>query len=57
MNDLGEPTLIEQSDDDERGPIGVFPSWPAVYAAVAIATLLTIVLLYVFTIALDFSGS
>ena len=43
-------------DDDDQGPIGPFPSWKAVYWAVVIATLLMIVVLYVFTVSLDFSG-
>ena len=44
------------SEPDDEGPIGPFPSWNAVYAAVVVVTLLMTVLLYWFTVALDFSG-
>ena len=39
------------------GRIGIFPSWTAVYSSVVVATLVMILLLYWFTVALDFSGS
>ncbi len=44
------------NDEGDEGPIGIFPSWKAAYASVAVATLLMIVLLYWFTVALDFSA-
>ena len=52
----GNPTSNGRDDDGDEGPIGIFPSWKAVYASVVIATLVMIVLLYWFTVALDFSS-
>lgn len=40
---------------EEEPPGGIFRSWTAVYASVAVVTVLMIVLLYWFTVALDFS--
>lgn len=45
-----------RAEDGDEGPIGIFPSWNAVYVSVVIATLLMILALYWFTVALDFSG-
>ena len=51
------PTTDGRDDDGDDGRIGIFPSWNAVYASVVVATLLMIVLLYWFTVALDYSGT
>jgi hypothetical protein len=42
-------------DDDTEGPGRPFSSWTGVYVSVAVATVLTILLLYWFTVAMDFS--
>ncbi len=46
---------VEQPEDDD-GPIGIFPSWNALYAIVTVYTLAMIVLLYAFTVLLDYSS-
>lgn len=46
---------VEQPEEDD-GRIGIFPSWNALYATVVVYTLAVIVLLYVFTILLDYSA-
>jgi len=51
------PTTGVGNDDGDDGRIGIFPSWNAVYASVVVVTLLMILLLYWFTVALDFSGT
>ena len=43
-------------DEDETGPIGIFPSWNALYGTVIVYTLLLIVILAVFTAVLDFGA-
>ena len=45
------------SDPDEEGPIGIFPSWRAVYVSVVVVTIALILILYWFTVALDYSGA
>jgi hypothetical protein len=40
--------------DDDNGAIGIFPSWPWLYAAIIVYTVIAIVLLHVFTVTLDF---
>ena len=42
--------------DDDRGPVGIFPSWGALYATVVVYALLLITVLYVLSVTLDFSG-
>ena len=42
-------------DDGETGPIGIFPSWKAVYWSVVIYTLILTAILAVFTEVFDFS--
>lgn len=42
-------------DDDTEGPGGPFSSWTAAYVSVAAVTVLIILLLYWFTVAMDFS--
>ena len=53
---MPERSHPDGSEPEHEGPIGPFPSWNAVYAVVVVATLLMVVLLYWFTVALDFSG-
>ena len=50
------PRQDPHEDDGDEGPGGIFPSWNAAYVAVVGVTLLMIVLLYWFTVALDFSA-
>jgi len=42
-------------DDEDAGPIGIFPSWKAVYWSVVIYTLGLIGLLWIFTVLFDHS--
>jgi len=42
-----------QNPDDDDCRIGIFPSWRSLYVTVVVYTLALIVLLYVFTVALD----
>ncbi len=44
----------ESGDDDEGGPIGIFPSWGWLYGAVLIYSTALIVLLHIFTVTFDF---
>jgi hypothetical protein len=39
--------------DDETGPIGIFPSWPWLYATVIAWAFLLVLGLHLFTVALD----
>ncbi len=48
--------MNDTDPEDEEGRIGIFPSWAALYATVVVYTTALIVLLYVFTIVLDFSA-
>lgn len=50
------PQIDPGVEDDEAPPGGVFRSWTGVYWSVVVATVLTIVLLYWFTVALDYSA-
>lgn len=43
-------------DSEDAGRIGIFPSWGSLYASVVIYTVALIVILYVFSVLLDFSG-
>ena len=49
--------MTDSPDPDDVGPIGIFPSWRAVYATVVVVTLILILVLYWFTVSLDFSGT
>jgi hypothetical protein len=50
-----EGTVTDRSEpDDDNGAIGIFPSWPWLYAAIIVYTVIAIVLLHVFTVTLDF---
>jgi hypothetical protein len=42
-------------DDEETGPIGIFPSWKVLYWSVVIFTLALIVVLAVFTETFNYS--
>ncbi len=42
-------------EDEDSGPIGIFPNWTAVYVSVVVFTLVMIVLLAWLTSALNFS--
>ena len=42
-------------DDEESGPIGIFPSWKALYWSVVIFTLALIVVLAIFTETFNYS--
>ncbi len=48
--------MNDTDPEDEKGRIGIFPSWAALYATVVAYTAALIVLLYVFTVVLDFSA-
>ena len=54
-----EPELelraLVQNDLDE-GPVGIFPTWRAVYVTVIVYALGTVVLLYLVSLAMDFSA-
>jgi len=52
-NGTGEPLVAKGPAKDEAGPIGPFPSWPWVYAAVLIYGFLMILFLWVLTKLLD----
>ncbi len=41
---------------DDEGPIGIFNTWRALYATVVVYALLLIVIFYVLSVTLDFSG-
>ena len=46
----------KRQDDEDAGPIGIFPSWKAVYWSVVIYTLALIAILWVFTVAFNHSA-
>ena len=50
------PQIDPGIEDDEAPPGGIFSSWAGVYWSVVVATVLMIVLLYWFTVALDHSA-
>jgi hypothetical protein len=43
-------------EEDEPGPIGIFPSWKALYTTVVVYAVLLITVLYVLSVTLDFSS-
>ena len=49
---MDDPNLKHDEDD---GPIGIFPSWSAVYWAVVIYTAGLIALLWIFTVVFNHS--
>lgn len=51
---MDDPTL-QTHDDEEPGPIGIFPSWRALYWAVVIYTAALVALLALFTVVFDHS--
>jgi hypothetical protein len=46
----------ESRKETESERIGIFPSWRWLYGTVVVYTVVLIVLLYVFTVALDYSA-
>ncbi len=44
------------SDSGDDGRIGIFPTWRSLYVSVVVYTVALILLLYAFTVLLDFSG-
>lgn len=47
------PEPAPSPDDDESGPIGIFPSWGWLYATVIVWAFLLVLGLHLFTVALD----
>ncbi|UCC24459.1 MAG: hypothetical protein JSU98_12060 [Gemmatimonadales bacterium] len=45
----------QRQEEDERGPIGIFPNWAAVYWSVVIYTAVLIAVLWIFTVVLNYS--
>jgi len=43
-------------EDEDGGPIGIFPSWGWVYGSVIAYTLITVVVLYVLTVTLNYTA-
>lgn len=50
---MDEPTL--QKDEEETGPIGIFPSWAALYWTVIVYTVALVAVLWGFTVAFNHS--
>ena len=53
---LDDDTLRPDPGDEDSGPIGIFPSWGALYWSVVIYTVALVVILAVFTSVFDFSA-
>lgn len=51
------PAEQQKIDDGDEGPVGIFPSWNAVYISVVVFTVITIALLAYFTSAFNHSVS
>lgn len=45
----------KQAHDEDSGPIGIFPSWAALYWAVIIYTVVMLIVLSVFTVVFNHS--
>ncbi len=45
---------LPEGSEEDRGAIGIFPSWGWVYASVIVYTVLAITLLHIFTVTLDY---
>ena len=54
MTDASEHLQPSLEDDDEGGRIGIFPSWGWLYGTVLVYSTVLIILLHIFTVALDF---
>jgi hypothetical protein len=50
------PGTSADPGDEDSGPIGIFPSWKALYATVCVYAVLLITVLYVLSVTLDFSS-
>lgn len=46
---------LKRNDDEDAGPIGIFPSWTALYWSVVIYTVGLVALLWIFTVAFNHS--
>lgn len=49
------PAGPQNADDGDEGPVGIFPSWNAVYISVVVYTLILIAVLAYFTSAFNHS--
>ncbi len=54
MPDRGHVQPTDPNDDG--GPIGIFPTWRALYTTVVVYALVLIVIFYILSVSLDFSG-
>ena len=52
---MNETPAGPKADDGDEGPIGIFPSWNALYLSVVIFTLVMIAVLAYFTAAFNHS--
>jgi len=43
--------------NEDHGAVGIFKTWKGLYTTVAVYTVLTILILYVLSVTLDYSGS
>jgi hypothetical protein len=43
-------------DEDDEGPGGIFPTWRSLYATVLVYTVVLVIVLHAFTVALDHSA-
>ena len=57
MGGRPDPAPAEATADDEAGPIGPFPNWPAVYGTVLAYGALMILFLWIMTRILDPGGA
>lgn len=48
--------MIDLHTDEESGKIGLFRSWTSLYVAVVAYTVALVLVLYLFTVLLDFSA-
>lgn len=55
-DDGAEADSEADSDSGDDGRIGIFPTWRSLYVSVVVYTVALILLLYAFTVLLDFSG-
>ncbi len=48
--------MLDARTDDDSGKIGIFRSWTSLYVAVVVYTAALVLVLYLFTVLLDFSA-